>query len=92
MGGVRGSIGRRLVWAALLAILLLALIAVAAFGWARDHARVEADIAAEQQARSAASWLARRTAEVPPAAAGADRISGGSQRPSRAAIPRRSGG
>ncbi|MGH6653248.1 MAG: sensor histidine kinase [Sphingopyxis sp.] len=52
------GLGRRLVWATLLALLLLALIAVAAFGWARDHARAESDIAAGQQARSAASRLA----------------------------------
>lgn len=52
------GLGRRLVWAALLASLLLALIGVAAFGWARDHARAESDIAAGQQARSAASRLA----------------------------------
>lgn len=50
--------GRRLIWASLLAFLLLALIAVAAFGWARDHARAASDIAAQQQARSAASRLA----------------------------------
>lgn len=52
------GVGRRLIWASLLAFLLLALIAVAAFGWARDHARAASDIAAQQQARSAASRLA----------------------------------
>jgi two-component system C4-dicarboxylate transport sensor histidine kinase DctB len=50
--------GRRLIWAALLALLLLAMIAVAAFGWAAGHARVASDAAAEQQARSASRRLA----------------------------------
>lgn len=50
--------GRRLVWAALLALLLLAMIAAAAFGWAAGHARVASDAAAEQQARSASRRLA----------------------------------
>lgn len=52
------GVGRRLVWASALALLLLALISVAAFGWAAGHARVAADEAAAQQARSAASRLA----------------------------------
>ncbi|PZQ22290.1 MAG: sensor histidine kinase [Sphingopyxis macrogoltabida] len=51
------GVGRRLIWAALLALLALALIAVAAFGWASGHARIAADEAARQQARSAASRL-----------------------------------
>ena len=50
--------GRRLGWAAALATLLLAAIAFAAFGWAGGHARTASDIAAAQQARSAASRLA----------------------------------
>ncbi len=50
--------GRRLIWAALLALLLLAMIAVTAFGWAAGHARVASDAAAEQQARSASRRLA----------------------------------
>lgn len=50
--------GRRLIWTSALALLLLALIAVAALGWARDHARAGSDIAAEQQARTAASRFA----------------------------------
>lgn len=50
--------GRRLIWATLLALLLLAMIAVAAFGWAAGHARVASDAAAEQQARSASRRLA----------------------------------
>ncbi|MGN6690490.1 MAG: sensor histidine kinase [Sphingopyxis sp.] len=53
----RGA-GRPLIWAAGRALLLLALFAVAAFGWARDHARAASDISAQQQARSAASRLA----------------------------------
>lgn len=52
------GVGRRLGWAAALAGLLLALIASAAFGWAGEHARVASDVAAAQQARSAASRLA----------------------------------
>lgn len=52
------GVGRRLVWTSLFALLLLGLIAIAAFGWARDHARGASDVAAAQQARSAASRLA----------------------------------
>lgn len=52
------GVGRRLVWTSLLALLLLGLIAVAALRWAADHARAASDVAAAQQARSAASRLA----------------------------------
>jgi len=52
------GVGRRLIWASAFAFLLLALIAGAAFGWARDHARAASDISAQQQARSASSRLA----------------------------------
>lgn len=50
--------GRRLIWTASLAFILLALIAGAALVWARDHARAASDVAARQQAQSAASRFA----------------------------------
>lgn len=54
----RSGAGRRLIWASALALALLALIAIVAFGWARDHALAASDVAAQQQARSAASRFA----------------------------------